>query len=450
MKTMKKRLRLLICGLLALTAIFCVQTVYAATLVSSDPADGATGVATNISTITATFDNDDYSTFVSSGSCTLFPTQGMGIAVSTGTKAYDSATRTISFDVLELLISNTQYTVSVKPGFLGGGNSWTFTTGAGAVPVDSTNPADGAVDVTLNTTVSVTFLDDSYSAIDDQTFTLETAAGNAVTAAVAYDGATRTATLTPSSALDPSTTYTAEIFQTAGQATPDYTWSFTTGAGTTAGQRIPLYRGWNMISYTVNTCFHTPGNQPVNVLSGVQFTEVADIGEVLSSLGSNYVQIKGWESGAPVAYNSSGVGNMTYMAPGNAYWIEIDESAVEPVYLELSGDLITDYTTKSIPLQDGWNFVGYLGDKVKYKDAQPDTGMFPSTVTGYDNLTNFDTLSDVVFTLTGCDYKYVRGYDKTGAKLHIKDQPFFSDLTYVGPGFGYWINCIGAGSMTWK
>ena len=43
------------------------------------------------------------------------------------------------------------------------------------------------------------------------TFTLKTAAGTAVPATVAYDGATRTATLTPSSALAGGTAYTATL-----------------------------------------------------------------------------------------------------------------------------------------------------------------------------------------------------------------------------------------------
>jgi glucose/arabinose dehydrogenase len=104
--------------------------------------------------------------------------------------------------------------------------------------VTGTNPLSGAPAVSLGTTVSAVFneLIDS-STLTTSTFTL-TKQGSAtpVTAAVAYDGNTRTATLTPQAELLAGTVYTARVVSgasgvkdLAGNAMlSDATWAFTT------------------------------------------------------------------------------------------------------------------------------------------------------------------------------------------------------------------------------
>ncbi len=96
----------------------------------------------------------------------------------------------------------------------------------------SVTPAQGAVNVVNNTTLTATFSTPMNSAsINTSTFTLTGPSGTAVAGAVTYSGTT--ATFTPTAVLAYSTTYTATI--TTGASAPGganligpYVWSFTT------------------------------------------------------------------------------------------------------------------------------------------------------------------------------------------------------------------------------
>jgi hypothetical protein len=97
-------------------------------------------------------------------------------------------------------------------------------------PVASTPPVSG---VATNTRVLATFSKPMAAATLTTAFTLACPAGTPVSATVAYDPATRTATLTPATALAPSTLCVATIKTAAQDSTglalaSDFVWSFTT------------------------------------------------------------------------------------------------------------------------------------------------------------------------------------------------------------------------------
>ncbi|MCI0669588.1 MAG: Ig-like domain-containing protein, partial [Myxococcaceae bacterium] len=100
-------------------------------------------------------------------------------------------------------------------------------------------PANGATGVALGTSITVTFSEAlDASSVSASTLTLRDAGGNPVAASVSYSATTRTATLTPASALAPSTAFTATVRGGSGgvrdvAGTPlaaDVSWSFTTAA----------------------------------------------------------------------------------------------------------------------------------------------------------------------------------------------------------------------------
>ncbi len=102
--------------------------------------------------------------------------------------------------------------------------------------VKSVSPFAGASGVPTNTSATVTFNEavDSTT-INTTTILLRDSSGDSVAATVSYSAGTYTATLTPSSTLPYSSTYTgvvkAGVKDIAGNATTsDYTWSFTTSA----------------------------------------------------------------------------------------------------------------------------------------------------------------------------------------------------------------------------
>ncbi len=103
--------------------------------------------------------------------------------------------------------------------------------------VTSVSPVSGATSVSPQASVSATFSEAlNATTVTTTNFQLLNSGGTAVTATVAYVSATNTATLTPTSPLSNSMTYTAVVKgggvkDLAGNAlAADYKWSFTTSA----------------------------------------------------------------------------------------------------------------------------------------------------------------------------------------------------------------------------
>jgi hypothetical protein len=116
-------------------------------------------------------------------------------------------------------------------------------TGTSTPPtIASVSPANGATNVSLNPTLTATFSEAvNPSTVSTSTFELLDPSNAVVPATVVNNGAALTATLTPASQLEPSTTYTAVLVGGAGGiADPsgdvlasNFTWSFTTAAAPT-------------------------------------------------------------------------------------------------------------------------------------------------------------------------------------------------------------------------
>jgi hypothetical protein len=165
---------------------------------------------------------------------------------------YDKSTKSVSITPEVPLDGNTQYTIRIGTGLTGWNGlglsapgQYTFTTGQGAAPVvTDRTPNPGATSTPLGTTVTATF-DRGLKASTVTTANVRlTGPSGQVAATVAYDSATRKATLTPSAPLTPSTTYTATL--TTGIQAVDGTplatalsWSFTTADVITITGRTP-------------------------------------------------------------------------------------------------------------------------------------------------------------------------------------------------------------------
>ncbi|MDP8887922.1 MAG: Ig-like domain-containing protein, partial [Thermoproteota archaeon] len=98
-----------------------------------------------------------------------------------------------------------------------------------APTVIGTEPTDGATDVAVNTTAITATFSEAVQGVDDSTFTVD-----GITGEVTYDTTSNTTTFTPSSDLEPETTYTASlssaITDAAGNPLEPTEWSFTTAA----------------------------------------------------------------------------------------------------------------------------------------------------------------------------------------------------------------------------
>ena len=208
-----------------------------------------------------------------------FKLAGPGGTRSPELTSYDSATRKATFTPTAALAASTGYTATLTAKSLLGvalaaPAVWSFTTAAPVVApptVSGQTPASGATGVALTTNVSGTF----SKAITTGTlaFTLKTAAGAALAAAVTYNATTRVATLNPSADLAYGTTYTASLAANStdgGVMTAPVTWSFTTppvpvatvsgqtpAAGATGVALTSTVRGTFSIAITTSTLAFT-------------------------------------------------------------------------------------------------------------------------------------------------------------------------------------------------
>ena len=204
---------------------------------SYTPASGATGVSVS-SPVTATFNEAVQSSTIS---FTLTSSSGTAVAASV---AYNSSNYTITLTPSAALGYSTSYTATVSAAKDTAGDSmsgpftWSFTTVAQPAPTITTcSPASGATGVAVSSAVTATF----NEAVQSSTigWSIKTPSGSSMAATTAYNSATNTVTMSPTTALANSTTYTVTISgaqNSSGVAmTSPVTWSFITAAASVAG-----------------------------------------------------------------------------------------------------------------------------------------------------------------------------------------------------------------------
>jgi len=207
---------------------------------------------------------------------------------------------------------------------------------------------------------------------------------------------------------------------------------------TASSQKIPLISGWNLISFGVNKCFYTGEEPTVSMIDGIEYESVSGMKDVLMSIDGQYDIVRGFDSTGAKTFNPANAwfSDMKYMAVGYGYWIKVKDTANFDndgyIYLEINGALAS--SSANISLSNGWNLVGYIGTTVKYTGTIPDVAFPTGIVTEL-----VGSLKDDIFDSITDNYSIVRGFDKTGAKTFNPANAWFSDMKYVGPGYGYWI-----------
>ena len=212
-------------------------------LVSTYPADTATGVPINVK-LSATFDLAMAPLTAANFSLKKGTADVAGVTVANSDDAM-----TATFAPASNLDASSTYTATVTSATSAAGaplaaaHSWTFQTGSTAdttaPQVSATNPANNATDVAVNTRVGATFT----KSMDPQTITVASFTVKQGTTPVAGKvsyGPGTTATFAATSALSSSVVYTATIATSvkdlAGNAlAAAYSWSFTTGSSVAKG-----------------------------------------------------------------------------------------------------------------------------------------------------------------------------------------------------------------------
>ena len=208
------------------------------TVVDTLPLAGATGVS-RLAHPSATFSRAMTAATITSSSFTLTPAGGAAVPA---TVSYDATNQQATLVPASSLAFSTTYTARLTTAVtaadstpLASAVTWTFTTQDPVPPqVTSTFPLDQATAVSPSARPRATFsrsLDPTT--VTASSVTLTGPGGTAVPATVSYDDSTRSATLTPNSALAFSTSYTATVktlvkaVDGVALAAP-VSWSFTT------------------------------------------------------------------------------------------------------------------------------------------------------------------------------------------------------------------------------
>jgi hypothetical protein len=208
------------------------------TVASTTPNSGATGVSVN-SFVSATFSEP-----VQSSTATSSFTVKTGSTNIHGAVSLSGDGKTATFTPSNPLAASTSYTATITTGVKDiAGNSmaankvWSFTTAAAAdttsPTVVSTNPASGATGIPISSSVAATFSESVQpTTVSSATFTLK-AGTTSVSGGVTLSGDGKTATLTPSSQLADSTSYTATV---------------TTGVKDLAGNAMSANKAWSFMT----------------------------------------------------------------------------------------------------------------------------------------------------------------------------------------------------------
>jgi LmbE family N-acetylglucosaminyl deacetylase len=320
------------------------------TVQSVTPASGATNVSVGTN-VNATFSEAIASSSVTTSSFVLRDENGNAVAASVSASG-SAATLTPNAS----LRPSTTYTATLLSGSSGikdlAGNAlasnftWSFTTVApDTTPptASAVTPANGAGNVSLGTSVSATFSESiAPASVTSTSFVLRDGSGNAVSASVSASGST--ATLQPSSNLQPSTTYTATLLSgasgikdTSGNAlASDYTWSFTTVDPDTAPPTVSSV---------------TPADGATNVSNGTSVT--ATFSEPISATSvtaTSFVLRDG--NGNSVNASLSASGRTATLQPGSA----LQSSTTYTATLLSGSNGIKDSSGNALASDYTWSF----------------------------------------------------------------------------------------------
>ena len=217
---------------------------------SMNPTPGSSVVDINTN-VSATFSDPMTASSIHTGTFELRD----GSTVISAAVSYDSGTRSAILDPVSALTGGRTYTATVRSGVtnaaglqMGSDFVWSFSIAGDTTPptVTAVTPVAGATGVLPTTAVSAVFSEAMDAAtINGTSFELRDSSNAVVAAAISYDVNTRTATLTPTTALAYSSTFTASV--RGGAADPRVkdaagngmagttTWTFTTTAPDQSG-----------------------------------------------------------------------------------------------------------------------------------------------------------------------------------------------------------------------
>jgi len=324
---------------LAANYVWTFTTAPPATVISTIPAGGATGVAVNTA-VSATFSEAMNPATINAATFTL---TGPGATPVGGTVTYSGSTAT--FTPAAVLSTSVLYTATITTGAkdpagaaLAANFVWTFTT-ATPPTVISTIPNNAAPAVAVNTAVSATFSEAmNATTINAATFTLTGPGATPVAGTATYAGTT--ASFTPTAILATSTLYMATI--TTGAKDPtgaalaaNFVWTFTTAAPPTVVSTIPVNAA---TAVPVNTAISATFSEAMNPAT-ITATTFTLAGPGATSIGGMVSY-----SGSTATFTPS-----TDLATGVLFTATITTGAKDPAGVGLTANYVWTFTSALAP-----------------------------------------------------------------------------------------------------
>ena len=324
---------------LAANFVWVFTTAPAPTVVSTVPVNGATAVAVN-TTISATFSDVMNPATINAATFTV---AGPGAAPVAGAVTFAGTTAT--FTPTTALATSTVFTATITTGAknptgagLAANFVWTFTTAPPATVV-STVPANGAIGVAVNTTISATFSQAMNPAtINAATFTLTGPGATPVAGTVTFAGTT--AIFTPTTILATGTVFTATITTGAKNLTgvplaANFVWTFTTASPPTVISTVP-----------VNGSTTVPVNTPISATfsEAMNATTINSATFTLTGPGATPVAATVTFAGTTATFTPT-----TTLATSTLYMATITTGAKDLTGAALAANFVWTFTTAPPP-----------------------------------------------------------------------------------------------------
>ena len=312
------------------------------TVISTDPANNATGVALN-KVVAATFSVPMDPLTITSSSFML----KQGTTPVSGTVSYTGSTA--SFTPTSALVPNTLYTGTITTGAKNVAGSalaadyvWSFTTAAPIAPtVILTDPLNNATGVAIDKTVTATFsVPMDPLSITSTTVTLKQGTATPVAGSVSYSGST--ASFNPASDLLPGTIYTATVTTGAKNVAgttlgTNYVWTFTTANPVVVPPTVILTDPLNnatgvAIDKTVTATFSVPMD-PLSITSATVTLKQGTASPITGSVSY---------SGSTASFDPT-----VNLLPGTIYTAEVTTGAKNVAGTALVTNYVWTFTTAS-------------------------------------------------------------------------------------------------------
>lgn len=236
-----------------------------------------------------------------------------------------------------------------------------------------------------------------------------------------------------------------------------------------------LFSGWNFVSfstlkrYIVDDGINTPNEggtllDEMNVPAACPKVVVRSIENAIPSLNNQWSRIYFYDGSKTSSADAirqtvlgSSVGrNVEYLSTGYGYWIYIP-TVTNGAELVMLGDQIDENSPQyHMEINNpGWQMLGYWGGNTYYTSLP--AGMSGKFSTAMSNMVQIGNINDVFAPLTTkvdvVKSSYSKGnqswYNPNSTNATIRAYSSYSDLTCVGPGFGYFMKAVGSCNVSW-